>query len=225
VAAAPESMRQAMVDYVHAVHEAYSSQARLQPPGIRGRMPLLGRPFTVAAAGAHNLHVIATRDPLGTPQGPEIEIADQTGDLAWTVRFFDPVVVPVLGMIDEENGPALGPVRRALGLSGYLYHLVVQPGATLGAHHAGHAGAGLANDHLAAVREYESIRAVARGREGLVDELEGAEYAGLPRAHALLAKEVAPWDNQLVVLTATAVPDTPAIRRRLLTALRRTDAG
>src|SRR4051812_27951953 len=68
----PEDMRRAMGDYVRTVHESYVSQAELQPPAVRGRMPLLGTPFTVVAAGVRNLHVVATRERLGAPVGPEV---------------------------------------------------------------------------------------------------------------------------------------------------------
>jgi hypothetical protein len=102
----PETMRQAMLDYVHTVHQAYLSQADLQAPAIRGRMSLLGKPFTVVAVGVQNLHVIATREPLPAPRGQEVEVGDNLADLDWTVRFYDPVVLPALGMIDESAGPA-----------------------------------------------------------------------------------------------------------------------
>jgi hypothetical protein len=52
----PEDMRQAMADYVRTVHEAYLAQAAMQPPAVRGQMPLLRGPFTVIAAGVRNLH-------------------------------------------------------------------------------------------------------------------------------------------------------------------------
>ena len=50
---APEQMRQAMAEFVAAVHEAYLAQARLLPPAEQGRLPLLqARRLPVAAAGA-----------------------------------------------------------------------------------------------------------------------------------------------------------------------------
>ncbi len=48
-------LRQAISDYVDTVHQAYLSQGQLQPPAVRGRMPLLAGPFTVVAAGVRNL--------------------------------------------------------------------------------------------------------------------------------------------------------------------------
>src|SRR5512132_627914 len=96
--AGPERMRQAMADFVAAVHEAYLAQARLLPPAAQARLPLLraGR-LTVAAAGARNLHVLATEERFPAPVGQEVEMAGQADGMAWDLRFFDPVVLPVLG--------------------------------------------------------------------------------------------------------------------------------
>jgi hypothetical protein len=211
-------MRQAMADYVRAVHRSYLSLATLQPPAMQGRMPLLSAPFTVVAAGVGNLHVIATRERLGQPTGPEVQMDEEMELMRWTLRFFDPVVLPALGLIDESAGPAGERVRRALGLSTHLYHLIVQPGSQLTEHHAGHAGAGLANAHAAEARDFEEIRAHARGREGWVDELEGAALAGLARAQVLLAKEIAPWDPAVRDLDERRPPGD--VRKALLAAVK-----
>jgi hypothetical protein len=221
----PEDMRAAMADYVRTVHQAYLSQAQLQPPAAQGRMPLLDGPFTVVAAGVRNLHVIATRDPLAAPAGPEVSLADELGPIEWTVRFYDPVVLHSLGMIDESQGAAGAQVRRAIGITTHLYHLIVQPGAQLTGHHAGHAGSGLANAHLAEVRDFEAIRAHAAGREALVDEMEGAARAGLVRAQALLAREIAPWNDTMAELAGRPDADATEIRRALLAGLRGDDRG
>lgn len=209
-----------MADYVRTVHRAYLAQSRTQPPAVQGRMPLLGRAFTVAAAGARNLHVIGTAERLSHPQGPEVEIEDQLDGLSWTLRFYDPVVLPALGIVDESGAPAPELVRRALGISTYLYHLIVEPGSQLTAHHAGHAGSGLANAHVAAARDFESIRVKASGREGLVDEMEGAATAGLARAQALLAQEIVPEDAAVSALAAQDSPDPVQLRRAVLAAIR-----
>lgn len=221
----PEQMRQLVGDYVRTVHQAYATQAKTQPPAIQARMPLLAAPFTVVAAAARNLHVIATREALAVPQGQEVEIADTTDGLAWSLRFFDPIVLPTLGIIDESQAPAPDLVRRALGLSTHIYHLIVQPGSQLTAHHAGHAGSGLANAHVADARDFESIRAAARGREKLVDEMEGAARAGLVRAQALLAREIVPWDETIGQYTSQPDPDPEEIRRALLAAVRKDGHG
>jgi hypothetical protein len=213
-------MRQLVADYVHTVHQAYATQAKTHPPAVQGRMPLLGEPFTVVAAGAGNLHVIATRESLAAPQGQEVQSEDALEGLRWTMRFFDPVVLPALGMIDETQGPAPELVRRAIGIGTHLYHLIVQPGSQLTSHHAGHAGSGLANAHVAAARDFESIRVAAKGAEILVDEMEGAALAGLTRAHALLAAEVAPWDEGLRRLAHEGRPDPELVRKTLLQAVR-----
>ena len=213
-------MRAAMADYVRTVHQAYASQLAGQPPAVRGRVPLTSRPFTVIAAGARNLHVIATDEVLAPPTGQEVAIDDEVAGLSWTLRFFDPVVLPPLGLIDETAGPASAEVRRVLGVSTNLYHLIVQPGGTLTTHHAGHAGAGLAMDHVADARDFDAIRAHARGQEALVDELEGAARAGLVRAQALLAVDLAGRDPEVQRLASASPVDTVALRRAVLTAVR-----
>ena len=211
----PEDMRQAMVDYVHTVHETYLTQAQLQTAAVRGRMPLAnGEPFTVIAAGVQNLHVFATREPIAPPVGPEVALEDSLDGMHWTLRFYDPVVLPALGMINEQAGPAGDLVRRALGATTYLYHLIVAPGSGLTGHHAGHAGAGLANSHIAEARDFAAIRAHAPGRESLVDEMEGAALAGLSVAQRLLAAEIVPW----LELANDETDDD--VRRSLLNALR-----
>lgn len=220
--AGPEAMRRAMADYVRAVHASYLNTARLYPPAVRGRMPLLsaGR-LTVVAAGVSNLHVIGTSEQLPAPRGKEVATEDRTEGMEWVLRFYDPVVLPVLGRVDESRGTAGDDVRRALGLSTYFYHLIVRPGSQLTPHHAGHAGAGLANSHAAEARDFGAIRQYAPGRERLVDEMEGAATAGLTVAQALLAARIAPADEQLADLAAATVPPDPArIRRLLLQALR-----
>lgn len=218
----PEDMRRAMADYVHTVHQAYLSQANLQPPAVRGRMPLAaaGR-FTVVAAGVQNLHVIGTRETLAAPQGPEVALDDELDGLGWTLRFYDPVVLPALGIIDESQGAAGDRVRRTLGITTYLYHLIVRPGSQLTAHHAGHAGAGLANAHAAEARDFEAIRAHASGRTALVDEMEGAALAGLAKAQALLAREIAPWSDEVATFAGAVEPDPNQVRRALLAAVRK----
>ena len=216
----PEQMRQAMADYVSTGQQAELAQAEMEPPAVRGRMSLLSGPFTVVAAGVGNLHVIATREPLVAPTGPEVALEAELGPLAWTVRFYDPVVLPALGLIDESAGPAGNSVRRALGISTYLYHLIVQPGSQLTGHHAGHAGSGLANADISESRDFEEIRANASGTIGLVDEMEGAARAGLPRAQALLAAQIAPGSEAVGALAAEADPSPDQVRRTLLNALR-----
>lgn len=211
-----------MADYVRAVHASYANTARLYPPAVRGRMPLLSaEDLTVVAAGVSNLHVIGTSERLPAPRGKEVARRDRTDGMEWTLRFYDPVVLPVLGTVDESAGAAGDHVRRALGLTTYFYHLIVRPGSQLTPHHAGHAGAGLANSHAAAARDFEAIRRHAPGREALVAEMEGAATAGLPFAQALLAARIAPGRVELAEPAGAAAPPDPArVRRALLAALR-----
>ena len=77
----PEQMRTAVARYVEEIHRAYVAQALTFPAAVRGRMPLLAPgPLTVAAVGARNLHVLATRDSLGPVRGPEVELAGSERD-------------------------------------------------------------------------------------------------------------------------------------------------
>ncbi len=189
----PEAMRQAMADYVRALHQAYLDAVITLPPADRARLPLVAaNRITVAAVGARNLHVIGTVEALPAPAGPEVEMVDELDDLAWTLRFFDPVVVPAIGIIDESDAPAYDDVRRALGIRTVVYHLAVPPGGSLTSHHALHAGTGLAHSHASAARDFDAIRAHASGHEAWVDEMQGADIAGLQHAQALLARAIAP---------------------------------
>jgi hypothetical protein len=170
----------------------------------------------VAAAAARNLHVIGTSESFPAPVGQEVEVTGEADGLTWELRFFDPVVLPVLGLVAEADGPAPEEVRRVLGVGTYLYHLVVEPGSQLTLHHATHAGTGLASAHGAAARELETIRSRAvPGHQDLVDELAGATTAGLVRAQSLLARELAPGDPAVAAAT-----DPAAIRAALVKALR-----
>jgi hypothetical protein len=183
-------------------------------------MPLLaaGR-ITVAAVAARNLHLLATTEELGPLTGPEVAVDADYGGLAWSLRFYDPVVLPDLGLLEERDEPAFEEVKRALGVGTVIYHVVAQPGAGLSGHHATHVGTGLANGHSAAARDFETIRSRARGREALVDELAGAAIAGLPRAQALLASAISPYDEGVRAACEAPSPDPDAIRKAVLTAV------
>ena len=185
-------------------------------------MPLLaGGRLTVAAVGARNLHLLATREALGPLRGQEVELPGSLPGLEWALRFYDPVVVPALGLIDERETPAYAEVRHALGITTTVYHVVAQPGSGLTPHHAGHVGAGLASGHSAAARDFETIRSRVRGREHLVDELIGAAAAGLPHAQALLARAIAPHNPAVAAAADASPPDPDAVRKALLDALGR----
>lgn len=206
-----------MSDYVSNVHAAYARVALTYPPAVRGGLPLLTGPFTVVAAGSRNLHVIATGDRLPAPRGPEVSTNHRQDGMVWTLRFLDPVVLPSLGTAETGERPDPGSVRRVVGIGGHHYHLVVRPGSDLTAHHATHAGTGLANAHLAAARDYEAIRSRATD-QGLVDELAAADRAGMTRAHGLLACALAPWSEPLKAAIGTG--NRREVRRALLAALR-----
>ncbi len=217
----PLQMRAAVVGYIEEVHQSYLAQADTFAPAVRGRMPLLaGGQLTVAAVGARNLHILATREGLGPVREPEVEVAGELPGLNWTVRFYDPIVIPALGLVDESQAPAFAEIRACLGIGTVVYHLVAEPGSGLNAHNATHVGTGLANGHTAAARDFEAVRHRLPGREALLDELVGASVAGLGRAQALLAAAIAPRDPTLegyAELARRGGPvDPEAIRRTLL---------
>jgi hypothetical protein len=214
-------MRQAVADYVWAVHTAYLRQARLFPPAVQGRLPLLAAGhFWVAAVGARHLHLLATAEALAAASAQEAALQGKAPPLGWTVRFYDPVVLPSVGLLAEAGGPAVEEVRRLLGVRTTLYHLTLKPPFELAEHNAGHTGTGLAHGHAAESREFESLREAAPGRERLVEEMEGAAAAGLVRAQALLAREIAPDDAEVARLAGQEPPDPRALRRALLQAVR-----
>lgn len=213
-AAGPEAMRAAMASYVAAVHGAYLDAVAVLPPADRARLPLLrADEITVAAVGTRYLHVVATADPLPSPQGQEVEVVEAIGDLRWRLRFYDPVIVPGLGLLDETAGPAQEEVRSLLGLRTHLYHLAVPPGSGLSAHHAQHAGTGLGHAHAAAERDYSTLASLLPGRTGLVEEMHGCEVAGLPRAALLVARSLAPT---AATLAEEPLENADAVRSRRL---------
>lgn len=213
-------MRTAMADYVRAVHQAYLDASATLAPADRARLPLVSAgEVSVLAVGARNLHVLATTERLPAPRGQEVELVDAIDDLRWTLRFFDPVVVPALGMFDESDGARPDLVRDVLGVRTVVYHLSVPPGGGLTAHHAMHAGTGLAHTHAAAVRDYDTIAGEAPSAADLVQEMRGADVAGLPRAVLLLARAIAPDSPDLASMSLSDA-DPSAIRRALVTTLR-----
>jgi len=213
----PEDMRRAVAAYVQEIHRAYLAQARTFPPAVQGQMSLLSCPrLTVAAVAARNLHLLATAESLGPLHGPEVAVRDSVEGLRWQLRFFDPVVIPALGLLQESSGPAFHDVRHALGITTVVYHFVAEPGAGLSGHHASHVGTGLANGDSAAARDFETIRSRVRGRELLVDEMAGAARAGLVQAQLLLARAIAPRDQALVRLATGSSPGPDEIRKALL---------
>jgi hypothetical protein len=225
MSADPGQLRDAMGQFVAALHGAYLDQARLLPVGEQGSLPLLRADrLTVLAVGVRHLHVLATTAPLPAPQGPEVEVEDSLPGLAWKLRFFDPVVVPALGLVDESTGPQPAEVRRVLGVPDVVYHLSVSPGGGLTPHHAQHAGTGLANQHAAVFRDHDAIRAHAGARVELAEEYAVAERLGLHRAARLLALDIAPRDPALAAVCSDPGAGDDAVRRALLAALRGPEA-
>ena len=218
----PEQLRQAMAGFVTEVHRTYRDEMRSMPPAVQGRLPLLcGGSFRVAAVGVRNLHVVATSEPLGAPGDGQVEVRGSVPPLEWTLRFFDVSVLPALGALNEDDGPAVTGVRHALGISTWIYHLIVEPGSPLDGHRAMHVGAGLANAHAGTARDFEAMRRQAAGREELVDEMEAATTAGLRRAPAMLAAAIVPGDVRVGELVRGGAADPGELRRAVLEALRR----
>lgn len=211
---APEDMRAAMAGYVRATHQAYLEASEPLSPGDRNRLPLYAAPeFTVAAVGARNLHIIGTTENLPAPRGHEVIIEDSVGQLQWKLRFFDPTVIPDLGIIQESESPATSQIQDALGIRSTVYHLSIPPGSGLSEHHAHHAGTGLAHAHAAAIRDFDTILALSPHHSELVFEMNSAFVNGMPNAHSLLAQEILP---QLEIDSQ----DFNVVRRALIKALR-----
>lgn len=218
MAGSPEQMRAAMADYVRAVHQAYLDAADALPPADRARLPLFtDEPFTVVAAGTRYLHVLGTTEQLPAPAGPEVSIEDSLDDLHWTLRFFDPVVSPGLGLIDETENAQPQQVRETLGVRSVLYHLSVPPGGGLTAHHAQHAGTGLAHSQAAADRDFTSLANLSPRKGPLVAEMYAAHVNQMPTALRLLANE---FLGEPAI--SVEVIDMNEIRRQTLEHARRT---
>lgn len=195
----------------------YQEASQALPPGDRARQPLVAASeFTVVAAGTRYLHLLATTSPLPAAVPPEVPIEDSLDGLTWTLRFLDPSLVPSLAGIDEQEGPQPAAVRAALGIPTTLFHLTVSPGSGLSAHHAQHAGTGLAHAHARSTLDYRSIAALVPHRQREVEEMAAVEISGLPHAHLLLAASIAEGST----VEGLAPGDYEGIRRALLAALR-----
>lgn len=184
----PETMRRIVQDYVRMLHATYLDHLRHLPPGERAALPLVNAgSITVVAAAARRLHLIAIDGRLPAPTGTEVELADDYGGTRWWLRFYDPSVLPQLGLPGEDT-PA--EVQRILGISAVLYHLTVPPGGGLDGHHAQHSGVALANAHTRVGRDLDRLRTALPHRASAVDEFGVCVRIGLDRAAALLAYEL-----------------------------------
>lgn len=205
----PEAMRDVVRDYVWTVQTTYLDHVRHLPPGERAALPLVAAGHvTVVAAAARRLHLVATADALPAPQGPEVAVTDAHRGTSWTVRFFDPSVLPELGVLGAGGGDGSGvdapeDVRRVLGVGDAVYHLTVAAGGGLTAHDAQHSGVALANLHAKGLRDLGRIRHALPRHGRTVDELGVCARLGLHRAAALLAAE-------LTGGRVTPEPGTPA---------------
>lgn len=181
-------MRDMVREYVYAVHTTYLDHVDHLPPGERGALPLVAAgAVTVVAAAAQRLHLVATTDPLPAPRGPEVELSDQHSGVTWTLRFFDPSVLPELGLLSLDTPEE---VRRVLGIIDTVYHLTLAVGGGLSGHHAQHSGVALANQHSRVIRDLDRIRRALPRQQRTVDELGACARMGLDRAAALLAADL-----------------------------------
>ena len=184
----PEAMRQLVRGYVWTVHSTYLEHVKHLPPGVRAALSLVAAPqLTVAAAAARRLHLVAVVGTLPAVVDREETIGDEVAGTRWTTRFYDPSVLPALGLL-HDDAPA--DVRRVLGVADTVYHLTVEPGGGLDSHHAQHSGVALANQHARTVRQLDRLRHALPRRTDLVDELGTCVTLGLDRAAALLAREL-----------------------------------
>ena len=187
-ATGPEGMRRLVRDYVWTVHATYLDHVQHLPPGVRASLPLVAAPrLTVAATAARRLHLVAVTTELPAGAGHEVAVTDEHAGTSWTTRFYDPTVLPALGVLTDDSPDA---VRRVLGVAETVYHLTVEPGGGLDAHHAQHSGVALANQHARTVRQLDRLRHALPHRETLVDELGACAALGLDHAAALLAREL-----------------------------------
>lgn len=194
-------MRDLVGDYVNALHATYLDHVRHLPPAERGALPLVAaRQLTVIAAATQRLHLLATTNSMPALHGQEVEFADDYQGLTWTVRFYDPSVLPDLGLLAEDSPDA---VRRILGVADTVYHLAVDVGGGLSAHHAQHSGVALANQHAKTVRDLDRLRRALPQQVRGVDELGACVRTGLDLAAALLATE-------LTAGRVVPAPGTPA---------------
>ncbi|MGH3362612.1 MAG: hypothetical protein ACRDOM_09170 [Nocardioides sp.] len=197
----PEAMRQMVRDYVVTLHTSYVDHVQHLPPAERGALPLIAaRQVTVIAAAARRLHLVATTTPMPPPQGQEVELVDDYLGLLWRLRFYDPSVVPELGLLAEDEPED---VRRVLGVADTVYHLCVTVGGGLSGHHAQHSGVALANQHAKTARDLDSIRRALPQQVRAVGELGACVRNGLDLAAALLAAE-------LTARRVVPIPGTPA---------------
>lgn len=186
--AGPEAMRELVRTYVDAVHTSYLSHVRDLPPAERATLPLIAASdFTVVAAAAQRLHLIATTDRLPAVSGQEVELIGQHHRVHWTLRFYDPSVLPGLGLLTEDSASE---VRRIIGVTNTVYHLTVEIGGGLSSHNAHHSGVAMANQDAKLGRDLERVREALPERCGLVDELDACVRIGLDRAAALIIAEL-----------------------------------
>ncbi len=204
----PEAMHELARDYVRVVHATYLDHVRDLPSAERGALPLVATSgVTVVVATAQRLHLLATTDSLPASTDPGVEVADEYEGVTWTVRFYDPSVLPELGTLTEDTP---GDVRRVLGIAGSIYHLTAAIGGGLSAHDAQHSGVALADQHAQVARDLDRLRRALPGRVGVVDELGACVRFGLDRAAALLVADLT-FRRVMVAEGAPAIASLAAV--------------
>ena len=193
------------------------------PAGRAGPAATAVRPptITVLAVGARNLHVIATAELLPAPQGQEVELTDALGDADVAAAVLRPGHRPGPrpgGRVRRSPAPGRSATSSASARSSTTCR--VPPGGGLSAHHALHAGTGLAHAHAAAHRDFDSIAALAptAGRPGGRDaRCSRRRAAGGPAPAGPGRSRRRPGSSATCPCTGTSPEDC---RRSLLTALR-----
>ena len=157
----PEDMRAAVAEYVTALHRSYLAQADTFPPAVRGRDAAArrrrrSRSPPSARATCTSRHPGGARAAAGPGGGAR---PGSLPGLDWSLRFYDPVVAPALGLIDERAGPAYAEVRARAGR--HDGRLPRGRPARLGADPAPRRARrrpGSPRGHSAAARDFETIR-------------------------------------------------------------------
>ena len=199
----PERMRAAVADYVTALHRAYLAQADTFPPAVRGR-DAAAQPAVHCRSrrwGRATCTCSRRREGLGPLRGQEVAVEGSLPGLDWTLRFYDPVVAPALGLI---VGGRRARVRRGAGRAGrHDRRLPRRRPAGVGAHAAPRGArrrGARGGAHGGGARLRDDPHAGARAGRRWSTSWSGAAHAGLPRAQALLARAIAPRDEAVAAL-------------------------
>ena len=130
------------------------------------------------------------------------------------------MVLPDLGLLQEQDEPAFEEVKRALGVGTVIYHVVAQPGAgAVGrtTRRTSAPGWPTATPPRPATSRRSAPGPAAARRWST--SWPALRIAGLPHAQALLARAIAPYDEGVREACELATPDPDAVRKAVLTAV------